>query len=112
MIHNEAETIKAALEAIDGVRSVTRGWPRSFEQLPCIAISKAGETPIAFGDDKAYVTEVEYNIRIFADKAVEADAIAPETDAAMAEMGYMRTFSYDQDDAEVRVQVMRYKKML
>lgn len=110
MIHNEAEAIKAALGALEGVRSVTRGWPRSFERLPCLAISKASDTPVDFRDDREHVAQLEYYIRIFTNRAQEADTLAPLVDEAMERMGYTRTFSYDDDDADVRMAALRYRK--
>lgn len=110
MIHNEAEAIKAALGALEGVQCVTRGWPKSFEQLPCIAVTKASDTPVDFRDDREHVAQLEYYIRIFASRAQDADALAPLVDEAMERMGYMRTFAYDDDDADVRMAALRYRK--
>ena len=110
MIHNEAPAIKERLLKLKGVKSVTRGWPRSFERLPCIAIAKAADTPLEYADDREYLTELEYYIRIFTSRAEDADAMSAEVDAAMEEMGYIRTFAYDDDDSDVRMCAMRYRK--
>lgn len=110
MIHNEAEAIKARLMGVEGVRSVTRGWPKGFADLPCIAITKAADTPIERRDDQEYLAELEYYVRIFGDKISQVDDLAPLVDAAMEEMGYTRTFSYDDDGDDVRMQAMRYRK--
>ena len=110
MIHNEAPAIKERLSAIEGVKSVTRGWPKSFERLPCIAIAKAADTPVDFADDREYLAELEYYIRIFTDRTADADRISQEVDEAMEGMGYMRTFSYDDDDSDVRMAALRYRK--
>lgn len=110
MIHNEAEAIKAKLISIRGVSSVTRGWPRAYDKLPCIAVSKAADTPVDFRDDREHMAELEYYIRIFTERASIADELAEKVDTAMEEMGYTRTFSYDDDDSEVRIAAMRYRK--
>ena len=110
MIHSEAEAIRGRLSSLDGVRAVTRGWPRREELLPCIAICKAGDAPMSFADDGEHVAQLEYYIRIFAHRAQQADALAVQVDAAMEDMGYTRTFSYDGDDADVRMAALRYKK--
>jgi len=112
LIHNEAEIIREKLSAIEGVRRVTRGWPRNFDLLPCIAVSKAADTPLDFRDDRERIAELEYYIRIFADRAQEADVLTVLVDAVMEEMGYMRTFSYDDDDSEVRIAALRYRKFV
>ena len=110
MIHNEAEAIKTRLSDLEGVKSVTRGWPKSYARLPCIAISKAADTPTEHRDDREYAAELEYYIRVFADKAVQADSLAEMVDQAMEELGYARTFSYDDDESDIRICAMRYRK--
>ena len=110
MIHNEAEMIRARLSAIAGVQSVTRGWPKRLAALPVIAIHKSADTPVDFRDSREHVAELEYTIRIFTDRAADADAIAVEVDAVMENLGYMRTFSYDDDAQDVRMDALRYRK--
>lgn len=112
MIHNEAEQLKEALQQLHGVKSVTRGWPKALTEqtLPCIAISKAADTPMDFRDDRAYLAELEYYIRIFADRATQVDELAPLVDEEMTRQGYARTFAYDDDNADIRIQTMRYRK--
>lgn len=110
MVYSEAETICARLRQVDGVARVTRGWPAGLERLPCIAVSKAADTPVGFRDDRAYITRLEYYIRIFADSAAQTDALAGAVDAAMEELGYMRTLAYDSDEQDVRMAALRYMK--
>lgn len=112
MIHNEAKLICDKLRAIDGVKSVTRGWPRHVDLLPCIALSKAEDTPVDFRDDRAHLCRLEYYIRIFTERAQEADCLSVLTDAVMEELGYMRTFSYDDDGQDVRMAVLRYRRFV
>lgn len=110
MIHNEAKEIRARLAAIEGVQSVTRGWPKRLTALPVIAIHKSADAPVTFRDDREHITELEYTIRIFTDRAEDADAIAVEVDAVMENLGYVRTFSYDDDAQDVRMDALRYRK--
>lgn len=110
MIHNEAEQIKNALRGVEGVKSVTRGWPASLEAMPCIAIAKAADTPVEYRDDMEYLTELEYYVRIFSQTVEAADAIAPEVETQMESLGYRRVFDSDEDDGETRIQAMRYRK--
>ena len=112
MIYNFYEEIRSALSKLVGVKSVTRGWPKSFasKTLPCIAVEKASETPADFRDDDEHLTEIEYYIRIFADKAEQLDTIAPQVDAKMRKLGYQRTLTYDAGESDVRICHMRYRK--
>ena len=110
MIHNEAKEIRARLAAIEGVQSVTRGWPKRLTALPVIAIHKSADAPVTFRDDREHIAELEYTIRICTDRAEDADAIAVEVDAVMENLGYVRTFSYDDDAQDVRMDALRYRK--
>ena len=102
MIHNEAKEIRARLAAIEGVQSVTRGWPKRLTALPVIAIHKSADAPVTFRDDREHIAELEYTIRIFTDRV--------EVDAVMENLGYVRTFSYDDDAQDVRMDALRYRK--
>ena len=110
MIHNETESICARLSQLEGAAQVTRGWPKRFAQLPCIAVQKAADTPVSFRDDREHIAQLEYYIRIFADRAQQADVLAQAVNAAMEELGFTRTFSYDDDGQQVRMAALRYRK--
>ena len=114
MIHNDAERIRGALSGLAGVRSVTRGWPGSLasKNLPCIGIQKASETGADWRDDREHVTEIEYYVRIFAEKYEQLDAIAPLADAAMEGIGYSRTMTWDDGGSPVRICHIRYRKYI
>jgi hypothetical protein len=102
----------AALGAIPDVAKAHRGWPKSFEQLPCIAVSEAGNAPADFRDDAEYMTELEYFIRVFAARAEQTDTISSAVEDAMLGLGYTRSFSWDDDSADVRQKALRYRKIL
>ena len=112
MIHHEAEAICARLGALDGVQQVTRGWPKRMELLPCLVVTKAADTPVSFRDDREHMAQLEYYIRVFADKAKQADEMADRVDGIMEDMGYVRVFAYDGDDAGVRMAALRYRKYI
>ena len=112
MTYNFFDEFRTALSKIETVKAITRGWPKSFasKNLPCIAIVKASETPADFRDDREHITEVEYYIRIFADKFEQVDEIAPQVREIMERLGWQRTMTYDADDSAVRIVHMRYRK--
>ena len=110
MIHNEADAICERFRAMEGVRMVTRGWPKRPEERPCSAVHKAADAPAAFYGDREHIAQLEYYVRIFADRAAQADALASAADEVMEAMGYTRTFSYDDDSQGVRVDALRYSK--
>lgn len=111
MIYNEAERIRAALSEVDGIKTVTRGWPVTMQELPCVAVTKASQVPLRYADGAAHVSELEYYIRVFADTATEADA-AVEVDTAMEQMGYRMTFAGEMDDGDNCIRAMRYRRVV
>lgn len=111
-LKNEAPQIVAALMEIPGVAAACRGWPKDFETLPFIAVSEAGNAPADWRDDREYLTQVEYYVRVFAVRAEQIDAIASAVEDKMPGLGYARTFSWDDDSADIRQKVLRYQKMI
>ena len=106
----ETPALAAALGAIEGIQRVTRGWPKDFEKLPCAAITLAGDAPADYRDDGRRITELEYYIRVFTDQAVQRDGLCDAVDSVMAAHGYECTFRWEDDSADVRQTVMRYRK--
>ena len=112
MMYGEAEKIRVRLAQLEGVKAVTRGWPRHLSALPCIAVTKAADTPVDFRDDRSRLTELEFYVRVFAEQTARAEEIAAAAEAAMEEMGYTRTFACDEDEDEVRIAAMRCRKIV
>ena len=112
MIYSEAETIIAALSGVDQVQRVTHSWPVGRCDLPCIAVARAAHTPVDYRDGRAYLTALEYYVRVFASGAEQADAIAAQADAAMERLGYTCVFATDEDDKDTRIRAMRYQKIM
>ncbi len=111
MYKNFAEEILDALAECKGVASVCRGWPGSFELLPCIAVSEASnEVAVKYGDT-AYAEEAEYYVRIFTKKATEGDSIAVEVQKILEALDFERTFTYEDDNENVRQRLMRFSKI-
>lgn len=109
-LKNDAPQIIAALATIPDVKAAHRGWPKNLETFPSIVLTEAGNAPADYRDDAEYLTELEYYIRIFAVKAEQIDAIANAVEDEMRGLGYTRTFCWEDDSAEIRQKVMRYKK--
>lgn len=110
MDFGEGERICAALAAAEGIRTATRGWPTSQEELPCAVVELASYVPTAHGDGVVYACDAEYWIRVFAHTAAEADRAGVGVCAAMEAQGWIMTFAAEADDGEVRVRSMRWKK--
>lgn len=62
--------ILSALEKVDGV-TVTSAWPREPPAVPVVLVTLAGERAADRRDDRWYLTELEYYVRVFAAKSGE-----------------------------------------
>jgi hypothetical protein len=102
--------ILAALAGIPGVAAALPSWPKDKARLPCIVVSEAGNTPEDSRDDDEYIVALAYYARVFSNRAEEQAAIASAVDDVMRALGYRRTFSWEDDGAEVRQKVLRYQK--
>ncbi|GHU80747.1 hypothetical protein AGMMS49992_33810 [Clostridia bacterium] len=110
MLVLDEERVTSALGAVQGVAYVTRGWPRSFERLPCLAVQQTGETHYLYRSDRPYLDEVEMDVRIFCIRVQDADAIAPGVDEIMEGLDYTRVLYYPDDNAEVKMRLLRYRR--
>lgn len=108
----EIERIVEALSGLEGVRTVTRGWPKQETALPCIAVQLASEQGSEYRDDSEYLTELEYYVRVFARTAAEVDGLIPRLRESMDELGYQRGFAWEDADERVHQRVERYKTVI
>ena len=109
---NDIDNVLAALGGISGVQLVTRGWPKTdpaTAKLPAIAVQEAGNRPAAHADDDELVTEIEYYIRVFARTAGECDTLIVAAETVLRQIGYKRTFSYEDFGADVKMKVLRMR---
>jgi len=111
-LHDDKPRIIAALSGIPGLARALPAWPDDWATLPCIVVSEASNRPVDYRDGVERITEVEYNVRVFANRAAEQADIASATDAAMVDLGYERTLVWDEDQGEVKHKGMRYKTYL
>lgn len=109
MYKNHSEDILKALESVAEIKALTRGFPKSFEKLPCVAVSEASNEIWSSFDNIDYAGNAEYYVRIFS-KGIN-DKIAEEVDRVLSEIGYARTFAYEDDNELVRQMVMRYRQI-
>ena len=102
--------VASAMEAVAGVKRVTRGWPKRFENLPCIAVQQITATHHDYRDDVPYVEMIEVDVRVFFIRVEDGDAILPQVDDTMGGLGYTRVLFCPDDSEEVRMRLMRYRR--
>lgn len=100
--------ILAALEKVDGV-TVASAWPREPPTVPVVLVTLAGERAADHRDDRWYLTELEYYVRVFAAKSGELRRVAAAVDDAMRALGYDLAFRWDEPGEGWRQAAMRYK---
>ena len=98
-----------ALSGIPGLARALPAWPDDWAALPCIVVSEAGSRPVDYRDGVARITEVEYCLRVFANRAAEQAEVASVADKVMRELGYERVMIWDDDREGTKHKAMRYK---
>jgi len=111
-LHDDKPRIIAALTGIPGLARALPAWPGDGTAFPCIVVSEAANKPADHRDDRERVTELEYYVRVFANGAAEQSQIASAADDIMQGLGYSRTMAWEDDSAQARQKVMRYRTYL
>lgn len=114
MIDKEQEIIDLLAE-IKGIKTCSAAWPQKLESTPAITVTLAGDKPTDYRDDRRYLTELEYYIRVFASTNTKAKAdawrrIASEAMKLMEGEGWSMTFRWEEPGADMRQFAMRFKK--
>jgi hypothetical protein len=107
MIDHESK-IKDALEGIPGLKSLSSSWPDDTTAFPAIVVDLAAEQTTRWYNDRPYLTELQYYVRLFARNKDDLRRMLTETDTRMAAIGYERVFRFEQNDANVKQWVTRY----
>jgi hypothetical protein len=100
-----------ALAAIPGVKAALPAWPKADARMPCVVATLAANEPEDTYDDHEYLTALEYYIRVFTNYAQDRAEIAAHADKAMTALGYRRVFMWEDDGADTRQTVMRYRRI-
>lgn len=102
---NETDRIIQAVAAIEGVRSVTRGWPKQDAQLPCVALQLLERSAADTRDNDVYLTRSRYLIRVFGPTLSACDALKDEIVSAMGALHYTleRVQETDHETAQLRM---------
>ena len=104
----EQTRILTALGRIEGIEATT-AWPREPPRKPVALVTLAGERAADRRDDRWYLTELEYYVRVFAAKSGELRRVVAAVDGAMRALGYDLAFRWDEPGEGWRQAAMRYK---
>jgi hypothetical protein len=112
MLYDDRPRLMPLFKALAEVETVTQGWPLKDEKLPCVAITEKENAPRAMYDDAAYGAEIIYDVRVFALKGEQLQAIAVRVDDLMCFEGYVRLLCYEDVYDGVRVKLLRYTRLM
>ena len=109
----DVNSIIRALAAVTSAQHVTRGWPAADAEdvEPLIALRLASESCTARYDDRAYLMETEYDLRVFARDPAQADTVAEEATLCMQSLGYQRIFAAEEASAAMHQRIGRFRKI-
>lgn len=105
---DDAPRVVEALRAINGV-TVGTTWPKAEIRQPYVLITLAGDRSADNRDDQRYLTELEYYIRVFTDKAEAMRRVCNAVHAAMEALGYVLTFRWEEPGEGRRQTALRYR---
>lgn len=102
---NETDRITQAISDIEGIQSVTRGWPKQTAKLPCAALQLLERSAVDTRDNDVYLTRSRYLLRIFGQTLGACDALKDEIIAAMSALRYTleRVQETDNETAQLRM---------
>ncbi len=106
------EIIKTALEDIPGLSSISDSWPDAETVLPAIVVDLASEQGTDRREDKRYLTEIGYYVRIFASTPAQIHAMFEAVYPRMEALGYEITFKFDQNTEGARQTITIWTKTI
>ena len=98
-----------ALAAVPGVKRVTRGWPKDFQSLPCVAVTDGAEEPLEYADDTPYITRYTYYVYVYDKTYPGCDKIARAVVAAAEVHGLLLTEFRDDEEENIRVKELVFE---
>jgi hypothetical protein len=108
-LHDDKPRVIEALRTIKDVKAVLDAWPEKVADLPTIIVEEARNMPASHGDDREYLTQLEYYIRIFTKQPKQRSIIASQVEVRMLALGYSRSLAHESGASGERVKHMRYK---
>ena len=110
MLKDDGQRIVETLQAMEGIQFVTTMRPSTFDTLPCVLVTLAGERGIDWRDGEEFLTEVEYLIRVFTSSEEEMRTVCAAVFDTMIELGYTRVLRWEEDEMGMRQTAFRFKR--
>lgn len=107
-LKDDTPRILEALRHVEGV-TVTTSWPGAPAGEPTVLVTLAGDRGTDRRDDREYLTEMEYYVRVFAAKAAGMRRVCAAVHEAMEALGYERVFRWEESGDGFRQTALRYR---
>lgn len=108
MIDHEEKIIEALVD-IPGLKHVGDTYPEGLADVPSIIVELASDRVVDWRDDKPYLRELEYYLRLYGASKRTMRRILAEMDSRMDAIGYWRIFRREQSDADVKLWNTTYR---
>ena len=89
------QVCQALAGALAGKAAVYQVYPAAEAAPPLAVFQEIQNHPLAQADGQEYLTEILYQIDLYAETTQEADALAPAVEKALAALGLARTLCRD-----------------
>ncbi len=97
-----------AMRELENV-TVTTKWPKGEAKIPVVLVTLAGDRSADRRDDRRYLTELEYYVRVFAARADDMRRACADVHTALEGLGYELTFRWEEPGEGWRQTALRYK---
>lgn len=107
---SQRREILTALKAIPGLRNASASWPRNQDPIPCVTVDLASRRATDRRDDRAYLTETQFYVRLFAVSEQDFERLEPEVEDALEALGYEQVFQWEETGQGVRQLAFRFQR--
>lgn len=108
MLTDDTARILEALRGIPDVTVATK-WPVEVIGQPVLLVTLAGDKAVDYRDNRAYLCELEYYVRVFAARGEDMRNAASAAHEAMEALGYTKVFRWEESGEDAHQTVFRYK---
>lgn len=112
MVNIRAAIYAKLTEIIGANAGVYHFYPDTDASYPAVSYYESGNRQYEQADGNEYLTEINYQMDVWARKMTECDTIAQYIDTAMTSLGFRRETCMDVNDPNCRHRTMRYRALL
>lgn len=112
MQNRREEIYEMLTEAIGNAAAVYYAYPDKDAEYPCVSYYENGNSDQSRADAAEYLTEITYQVDVWTQNILQADAIAALIDGGFAGIGWKRQICYDIPEPGLCHRTMRYRALV